>query len=90
MRIALAALMLVVLTGCSFRDEDAFIEDVHDGAASLELEMFTDADFILTGDIACGMMEEGKSYGEGRSRGRSAITGVHFVTVWFPASEHLC
>lgn len=86
-KFALAALVLVLATGCSSRDEDAFMEEVNRNASELSRDTFTRADFIMTGDIACGMMKEGEDLPDATS---SAVTGVPWLTVWFAAEDHLC
>jgi PBP1b-binding outer membrane lipoprotein LpoB len=85
-RIALAALVLVFATGCSSRNEDAYLDAVFENASTGELQAHTSQEFITTGEIACGMMDEGKSMPDGQS----AVTGVWWSTVWFQAEEHLC
>jgi hypothetical protein len=80
-----AALMLAVLTGCS-SDDDAFLKDVHERATTSALEQHSDQDFIKTGKIACGMMNDGKPMPDDASQ----LTGVEWVWVWVAAQEHLC
>lgn len=89
MKIAIAALALTVLTGCSVgaeRNEDAFLDEAIERASTNELMAHSAQEFIHTGDIACGMADLGDS----QPVGASMITGIEWTTVWDAALTHLC
>lgn len=83
----LAALVLVLVTGCSSRDEDAYMREVKRNASPHQWQTHSRADFIMTGDIACGMMKDGKGLPR---RTYSEVTGVAWIHVWYAADDHLC
>lgn len=83
--------MLAVLTGCSSRDEDAFLTVVHEQATTSALEQHSDQAFVETGEIACALMADGKvAPDDYPDEDTSMVTGVEWIWVWGAAQQHLC
>lgn len=89
MRIAIAAIALALLAGCSTgpsRDESAYLDAALARASDTELVNHNAADFLNAGDIACQMSQNGNPEPDGTGY----LTGISWSTVWEPALEFLC
>lgn len=83
---ALSIITALTATGCSIRDEGAYLEAAFERGTTAEQQQADDV-WLLAGEIACGRMKEGV---EEPPMGTQQLTGISWWTVWGPAKEHLC